>query len=112
MVVEDEQDLADLYECWLAEEYEVRVAYSGRAALEAADDAVDAVLLDWKMPGMSGPEVVRSLRDRGGTPAVAVASASSPESLEGLAGLPVDTYLRKPIERDQLRDAVARLLAD
>ncbi|TKX52052.1 response regulator, partial [Halorubrum sp. SS7] len=57
LVVEDEPDLADLYAAWLGDEYRVRTAYGGREALDQldeTDDEVDAILLDRRMPGLSG----------------------------------------------------------
>jgi len=107
LLVEDEQNLADLYEFWLAEEYDVRVAYSGRAGLEAADDAVDAVVLDREMPGMSGGQVLDRLRDRWPNLPVAAASASTADAETDRR---YDAYLRKPIERDQLRTTIAELV--
>jgi DNA-binding response OmpR family regulator len=47
LIVEDDRDLANLYEMWLVDEYDVRIAYSGEAALERmADREADVVLLD------------------------------------------------------------------
>lgn len=57
LVVEDEPDLADLYAAWLGDEYRVRTAYGGQEALDEldeADDEVDAILLDRRMPGFPG----------------------------------------------------------
>jgi CheY-like chemotaxis protein len=110
LVVEDERELAELYASWLGE-YEVAVAHSGRGALEQADAAgaaVDVVVLDRELPGMSGEEVLAALRERGHDPGVAVASASAPDA--DAAGGWYDTYLRKPISREQLTGAVEELL--
>jgi DNA-binding response OmpR family regulator len=64
LVVEDDPDLAALREVRLADEYGVRTAHSGEAALESmADHGADVVLLDRRMPGLSGDEVThRSTR--------------------------------------------------
>jgi len=58
LIVDDEPDLADLYASWLPEQYAVVTAYDGRGALDALDGSVNVVLLDRRMPGMSGDEVV------------------------------------------------------
>ena len=62
LVVDDEEAVADAYTAQLEGEYETRTAYSGKEALETVDDGVDIVLLDRRMPGRSGDEVLE--RDR------------------------------------------------
>ena len=49
------------------EGYEVKSFAGGQAALDhfAAGGTADVVLLDWRMPGMNGLEVLRSLRRAG-----------------------------------------------
>jgi two-component system response regulator ChvI len=53
----------------LDEGYEVRCFACGLAALDhfAAGGRADAILLDWRMPDMNGPEVLRALRRSGNT---------------------------------------------
>jgi len=108
LLVEDEEGLADLYAIWLADEYEVRTVYSGEAALECVDKDVDPILLDRRMPSLSGDEVLAELRDRGYDCPVAMVSAVTPEF--EIAKMPFDAYLCKPIEREQIQEAVARLV--
>ena len=59
LVVEDDADLAALYAEWLADDYDVRVAHSGKEALSVlADVDVDVALLDRRMGTISGDEVL------------------------------------------------------
>jgi CheY-like chemotaxis protein len=99
LVVEDEQSLADLYEVWLADEYDTRVVYSGEAALEGmANHDIDVVLLDRRMPGLSGDEVANRLNEDGCDAQVVMVTAVSPSP--EMAALPVDDYVKKPVERE------------
>jgi CheY-like chemotaxis protein len=41
----------------------VRTAYGGHEALEELSDDVDVILLDRRMPGLSGDEVLEEVRD-------------------------------------------------
>lgn len=108
LLVEDEEGLADLYCLWLDGEYAVRTAYSGEEALDLVDEDVDAILLDRRMPGLSGDEVLTEIRERGYDCPVAMVSAVTPDF--EIAEMPFDAYLRKPIERDQLQEAIDQLL--
>ncbi len=105
LVVEDDPDLAALREVRLADEYEVRTAHSGKAALESmADHGADVVLLDRRMPGLSGDEVAHRLDANGHDAQVVMITAVSPSP--EIADLPIDDYLLKPVDEEQLRAAV------
>jgi DNA-binding response OmpR family regulator len=111
LVVEDEPDLADLYAAWLGDEYRVRTAYGGREALDEldeADDAVNAILLDRRMPGLSGDEVLTAVRDRGIDCRVAMVTAVEPDF--DILEMGFDDYLVKPVTSDTLRETVEGLL--
>ena len=111
LVVEDEPDLADLYAAWLGDEYRVRTAYGGQEALDEldeADDAVDAILLDRRMPGLSGDEVLSAVRERGIDCRVAMVTAVEPDF--DILKMGFDDYLVKPVTSDTLRETVEGLL--
>ncbi|MEZ3164483.1 HalX domain-containing protein [Halorubrum sp. RMP-47] len=111
LVVEDEPDLADLYAAWLGDEYRVRTAYGGREALDELDEAdnqVDAILLDRRMPGLSGDEVLTAVRERGIDCRVAMVTAVEPDF--DILEMGFDDYLVKPVTSDTLRETVEGLL--
>ncbi|ACM56802.1 HalX domain-containing protein [Halorubrum lacusprofundi] len=111
LVVEDEPDLADLYAAWLGDEYRVRTAYGGQEALDEldeADDEVDAILLDRRMPGLSGDEVLAAVRERGIDCRVAMVTAVKPDF--DILKMGFDDYLVKPVTSDTLRETVEGLL--
>ena len=76
LVVEDEQDLADIYQRHLNRlGCEVRLASTGKAALDvAADFHPDLAFVDTMLPDMLGTSVVEGLRDRSPHCLVVVAS--------------------------------------
>jgi DNA-binding response OmpR family regulator len=108
LVVEDQPDLADLYREWLAAEYEVRVVNEGASALSALDDATDVVLLDRRMPDLSGDEVLARVRDRGLDCRVAMVTAVTPDV--DVIEMGFDDYLVKPVTCEELHAAVERLV--
>lgn len=107
LIAEDESDLADLYAAWLSEDYEVQVANGGKAALEKIDATVDVVLLDRRMPDLSGDEVLKEIRNRGFECRVAMVSAVTPE--HDIIEMGFDDYLVKPVRRDEFVEVVDRL---
>ena len=111
LVVEDEPDLADLYAAWLGDEYRVRTAYGGHEALDQldeVDDAVDAILLDRRMPGLSGDEVLTAVRERGIDCRVAMVTAVEPDF--DILEMGFDDYLVKPVTSETLGETVEGLL--
>jgi len=63
LIVEDEQSLAALHAHHLQDDYEARVAFTGGEALVELTSDIDLVLLDRRMPGMSGDELLEHIDD-------------------------------------------------
>jgi two-component system NtrC family response regulator len=85
----------------------------GAAALAwLAQHRADAVLLDLRMPGLDGMEVLRRIRGRADPPPVAVLTAvpTSTNTIEAMR-LGATDHLAKPIGREELSALVTRLLA-
>lgn len=108
LVVEDEPGLAQLYSMWLSEFYQVRTAYSATEALEQFDDSVDVILVDRRMPGRSGDELIAHIRAHDYDVKIAVVSGVEPE-IE-IADMAIDEYLTKPVNRERVETAVDELL--
>jgi len=107
LIVEDERDLANLYADYLEDDFDVRVARTGDTALEKLDD-VDAILLDRRLPVVSGNEVLAELEARDVDARVALVTAVNPDF--DIIDLRIDDYLVKPVSRAEVRDTVERLL--
>ncbi len=108
LIVDDEDELADLYTTFLKPEYDVVTATSGAEAIETVDSSIDVVLLDRRMPKMSGDEVLAKLTERGIDLQIAMLTAVEPE--RDIVELPFDEYKTKPITRDELLALVRVLL--
>ena len=104
LVVDDESRLADLFAAWLDAEYEVEAAYDGESALELMSESVQVVLLDRRMPGLSGDEVLEEIRDRGYECSVVMVTAVDPDF--DIIEMGFDDYLVKPVSKDELMDVV------
>ncbi len=108
LAVDDEPDLAELYRVYLDDRYCVRVATGGEEAISRMDDSVDVVLLDRRMPDMSGHEVLGSLRNEGYDARVAMLTAVEPDV--DIVDMPFDDYKTKPVTREDLVALVEVLL--
>ncbi len=109
LVVDDEKTVADTYAHRLQHEYRMETAYGGKAALDIlAETDVDVVLLDRRMPDMTGDDVLREIRERGYDCQVLMVTAVDPdfETLD----MPFDDYLCKPIKQELLLGAVEQQL--
>jgi DNA-binding response OmpR family regulator len=108
LVVDDEPDIVSLYAAWLEASYNVRRATDGEEALGALDASVDVVLLDRRMPAMTGDEVLDAIRARSADPRVAMITAVEPDP--EIVDMPVDDYLVKPVDRRDLGATVEVLI--
>lgn len=104
LVVEDEKPLADLFEMWLEESFDVRTVTTGRAALDAIGEDLAVVVLDWRMPEVDGVEILAEIRNRDLPCAVVVVTGFEPDFDE--VEYHVDAALTKPVSSDQLRSVV------
>ena len=110
LVVEDEESFSDALSFMLRKEgFEVGIASTGPEAVAMFDQhGADLVLLDLMLPGMSGTEVCRSLRQRSSVPIIMVtAKDGEVDKVVGLE-LGADDYVTKPFSS---RELVARIRA-
>jgi len=99
LVVDDEVGVCDLLDEFLTGlGYQVIPLTSGEEALvKASQERPDAILLDVRMPGMSGLDVLRHIRARGSTVHVVMLTALEDEAIQQEAlQLGADDYVTKP----------------
>jgi DNA-binding response OmpR family regulator len=104
LVVEDEESFSDALSYMLRREgYEIAVASTGPEALATYDrSGADLVLLDLMLPGLSGTEVCRALRQRSNVPIIIVTARDS--EVDKVVGLELgaDDYVTKPFSPREL----------
>jgi signal transduction histidine kinase len=114
LVVDDESDMRRYLVTMLKESYRVIEADNGIAALEKAKSAVpDLILLDIMLPGVSGLEVCRTLKERTDTRAtkIIVLTARADEEAKIVAlKNGADDFLTKPFSGLEVRSRIANLI--
>jgi len=113
LVVEDDRTLRQALTFNLVREgYEAVTAADGENAMAIARaQQLDLILLDVMLPGMSGVEVLRTLRREGVDTPVIILSAKG-EEIDRVVGLKVgaDDYVPKPFSRPELLARVEAVL--
>ncbi|MBK5962836.1 DNA-binding response regulator [Thiocystis minor] len=113
LVVDDDSSARDRLRHLLAE-FDGDHALAGEAAdgWEAISccrsQPIDLVLLDTRMPGMSGTEIARRLAQLDAPPAIILMAADEPSTLN-LTGNPGVGCLPKPVQRERLEEELARI---
>ncbi len=110
LLIDDDAELSKLLEEYLqSEQFELESAHDGPGGLEKAlGNHYAAVILDVMLPGMSGLDVLKQLRQKSSVPVLMLTARGS--ELDRILGLELgaDDYLPKPFNP---RELVARLRA-
>ncbi|CAB4244037.1 Two component, sigma54 specific, transcriptional regulator, Fis family [Methylacidimicrobium sp. AP8] len=112
LLVEDERNLArSIGELLTAQGHEVALAFDGNEGLRQAElSAPDLLLLDARLPGLPGPELLRRARAmHPALPAVVFTAYASVEDAVAVMKLGAFEYLQKPLDLDRLRMLVDRV---
>lgn len=110
LVVEDEESFSEAIAFMLGKEgFEVQIAATGVEALEKFDaHGADLILLDLMLPGLSGSDVCRTIRQKSSVPIIMVTAKA--DEIDKIVGLEIgaDDYVTKPFSS---RELVARIRA-
>ena len=105
LVIEDDRTVGQYVARGLEENlYTVELVADGKEGLEAAAGGQwDLIVLDLRLPGMSGLDVLRTLRDRGSsTPVLVLTAQDSVEFKVDALRIGADDYVTKPFAMEEL----------
>jgi len=117
LIVEDNPRNMRLFSMILkAAGYTLLEAADGDEALaKAVQEHPDLILMDVQLPGLSGLDVTRRLRQMPGferVPIIAISAYAMKGDRERIIEAGCDTYLSKPVNTRELPAVVAAMLAD
>lgn len=109
LVVDDEVEICDFLKSFFEERnYEVKAVSSGQAALTAMEQfKPHVVLLDIKMPGMDGVQVLGMIKKKfPRTKVIMVTALETRDKIEECLRLGADNYITKPLSLEYLENDV------
>ncbi len=109
MVVEDDTNINNLLKTALEKAgYQVLQAFSGTEAelILQMRESIALVLLDLMLPGISGEEVLKHIRERGNLPVIVLTARDSLDEKIGMLTQGADDYITKPFE---IPEVIARI---
>lgn len=114
LVVDDDVRMVKILKSFLEGEYQVASAINGSIALRYLEKhTVDLILLDYEMPDMNGPEVLKKIRanaELASIPVVFLTGASEQDKILKALTLKPQGYLLKPVDSKQLQAKLHEIL--
>lgn len=110
LIIDDDGAMLRMMKTWLSVKYHVYMASSGKIALTFLEQTpVDLVLLDYEMPVMSGPDVLKTMRESSKLkhiPVIFLTAKDDKESVMKVVSLKPAKYLLKSMPKDKLIGAI------
>ncbi len=111
VVIDDDEDLRETLVEALREQGHAVIGLPAQAGIFSLSDSppADAWVVDHRLPGRLGGDVVRALREMGGERRPVLIGVSGDEQAEReFAAAGADLFLRKPFEPSELGEAIVR----
>ena len=114
LLVDDEKQFVDtLAERLAMRGFSARVAYDGPQALKAVEEPTDVIVLDLRMPGMDGFEVLRSVKKSNPQEQVIILTGHGGDAEEQTAyRMGAYNFLKKPMDIDELLNSIRMAYRD
>lgn len=111
LFLEDDPIISDIVLDFLSESYEVAHCFNSQEALESAEqNDYDLYVFDINVPGISGLELLKSLRDfNDTTPAIFITAYQEVEYLREGFKAGANDFIRKPFELEELQARIENI---
>lgn len=113
LIVEDDSAERELYEEMLKNQYDILKAKNGEKALEKISSEINLIMLDRKMPGLTGDQVLEKIRNNEDPkireiPTIMLTALNADLDIINMG---FDDYLNKPVSPKQLREKIQETLS-
>ncbi len=111
LIIEDDAEINDMLRILLRQNgYQTVSAYSGTEGLLAHGKEISLILLDLMLPGRSGEEIIRELKEKHNVPVIVTSAIHDVNKKVDLFSLGADDYVTKPFHNSELLARIAARL--
>ena len=111
LIIEDDTEINDMLRILLKSNgYQTISAYSGTEGVLVHNDEVNLILLDLMLPGRSGEEIIRELKQKHNVPVIVMSAIHDVNKKVDLFSLGADDYVTKPFHNEELLARIAARL--
>lgn len=108
LIIEDDTEINDMLQILLQQNgYNTISAYSGTEAILVHGREVDLILLDLMLPGKSGEDIIRELKQQHDVPVIVMSAICDVDKKVALFSLGADDYVTKPFHNEELLARIA-----
>ncbi|WP_407272520.1 response regulator transcription factor [Radiobacillus sp. PE A8.2] len=104
LIIEDDQEISMLLSLIMTKsQLESVAAYSGtEGLLQLQNNSFDLILLDLMLPGKSGEELIREIRDNSSIPIIVISAKSDMKNKVHVLQMGADDYITKPFHQEEV----------
>ena len=111
LIIEDDAEINDMLRILLRQNgYETVSAYSGTEGILAHSKEISLILLDLMLPGRSGEDIIRELKEKHNGPVIVTSAIHDVSKKVDLFELGADDYVTKPFHNEELLARIAARL--
>ena len=103
LIIEDDTEINDMLRILLQQNgYRTISAFSGTEGLLVHSKEVSLILLDLMLPGRSGEDIIRELKEKHNVPVIVTSAIHDVGKKVNLFSLGADDYVTKPFHNEEL----------
>ena len=108
LVIEDDEEIAELLNRALQSEYKLHFAYSGTEAIYKLEEhEYNLILLDLMLPGLKGEELLLHIRKKSNVPIIVLTAIHTRQTIVEQLNNGANDYVTKPFHLDELKARIA-----